>query len=302
MSASVCQTAPAKINLTLKVLGRRADGYHALESLVVFACDVADRVTLTPSSTQRVAFSGPYSEGLGASPSTVSTAQDILAKAARSQQNEQRLQLGDVVVHKEIPLASGLGGGSADAAAFLRAVKACNPIWKDKLDWSALAREVGADVPVCIRSQAQFMSGIGDQLKPAPQIPELAVVLIKTEVAPYKDKTKRVFAGLKADPLNTIAQRQLDEIKEPRFSCVDEVATFVNEVGNDLLLPARALMPDLNAPLERIAAQPACLASSISGAGPTVFGLFANRAQAEAGAQAIQTAEPSWWVKVSSLV
>ncbi len=302
MIASVCQLAPAKLNLTLRVLGRRADGYHELDSLVAFASNVTDTVTLTPSDTHNISFSGPFSGELGTGPSTLSTTRDHLAQAAVRSQSVGDLQLGDVVVDKVIPLASGLGGGSADSAAFLRAVMACNPTWQDRLDWQAIACQIGADVPVCLASRAQFMAGLGDKLTPVSQFPKLAAVLINTSEPALADKTQRVFAKLNAASIERNPPEQSIQSKLSEFTCAEDVAAFVRETGNSLLTPARSLMPSLEAPLAMLKTQPLCLAAGLSGAGPTVFGLFLNKSDADVAARDIQSADPSWWVKASVLI
>ncbi len=308
MVAPVCQSAPAKINLTLRILGRREDGYHQLVSLVAFAPDISDTVTVTPGPSNRVTFSGPFSVGLDAGPTTVSLALRLLAQslvapasAPPGPQPAPGLQLGAVVVEKRIPLASGLGGGSADAAAVLRAVRHLNTERQTEVDWLTIARQIGADVPVCLTSRAQIMSGVGDELAPVASLPKLYTVLIKTDEPALPDKTQRVFEALNAGPIEMVAQPQSTKNKVT-FDCAEAVAAFVHGTGNTLLEPARALMPSLDAPLAMLNAQPSCLAASLSGAGPTVFGLFADRDGAESAARTIQNDAPSWWVKASELV
>lgn len=296
MTGSVCQSAPAKLNLTLQVLGRRPDGYHQLESLVAFAPEIADTVTLSPGASNLVTFSGPFSAGLDGGPTTVSKALRLLSRTLATS-----LQLGDVAVDKHIPLASGLGGGSADAAALLRAVQLANAEHQSEPDWLEIARQIGADVPVCLQSCVQVMSGIGEVLTPVPALPEIYAVLINPNDAPVKDKTRRVFQGLGADPGRESAGDR-SKTGTASFSTTVEISVFVRAIGNDLIEPARALMPALNAPLKALHAQRSCLATSLTGAGPTVFGLFADRGSAETALREIKKDAPTWWVKSSKLV
>jgi len=296
-----CQSAPAKLNLTLTVLGRRGDGYHQLRSLVAFASDIADTVTLQLGSSHAVTFSGPFSDGLAGAPTTVSSALRLLSEPRSNAPSAPGLQLGEVLVEKNIPLASGLGGGSADAAAVLRAVKNLNIECRENVDWLAIARQIGADVPVCFGSHAQIMSGMGDELNRVAPLPEIYAVLIKTDKPAIPDKTRRVFEALNATPIET-GRQPPSGYDDVTFDNTEAVADFVRETGNTLLEPARRLMPSLDAPLALLNAQPSCLATSLTGAGPTVFGIFSDRAGANAAAREIQQGAPSWWVRVSELV
>ena len=301
---SISEAAPAKINLTLKVLGRRADGYHALESLVVFARDVADEVTLSaPADPERdpvIVFDGPFATQLNQAvdtDTTISTAWRLLSARFPN------LAVGDVEIYKQIPLASGLGGGSADAGALLRAIARCNPDQYDQAAWLDIARNVGADGPVCFKSQAQMMSGAGEVLKPIEEFPELFAVLINTLETPPPNKTERIFAALNAPPArgaSTVAQARCTN-PVPDLHSLDDVAMFVRAHGNDLLQPACSVMPAIDAPLAALARTQDCLIASMSGAGPTVFGLFATRSAADAAARDLARVMPTCWVRATHL-
>src|SRR5262245_35322555 len=187
--AVISELAPAKINLTLEVLGRRADGYHELSSLVAFA-DIGDVLTLDTSGAAALRVTGPFAEAI-AGPNLVETAMALVAERAPG------LATGSVELEKRLPVASGIGGGSADAAAYLRCVAATNPEDGDRIDWGELATRLGADVAVCLEEQAAWMLGAGETVMPVERgLPPLAVVLVNPLAAVPPDKTARVFRAL----------------------------------------------------------------------------------------------------------
>lgn len=288
--------APAKVNLFLTVHGRRADGFHQLTSAVVFASEIADQVCLRPGAPIGVRFSGPIGTALKPGNDTLSRALRILGDTCPD------LRLGAVSVEKQIPLASGLGGGSADAAALLRAVQSANPNFQNSVDWIAVGRQIGADVPVCLRATAQAMTGTGETIVPLASFPEIHAVLIKPETVEMTDKTKKVFSALGAPEVNMTDVKRRSEAL-PRLSSADDVAQLVRRYGNDLHGPAFALMPEIAVPLDALNSLPRCLAAGLSGAGPTVFGLFKTRPEAQEAARKITRSGPStWWVRTSALV
>ncbi|MBO0741396.1 MAG: 4-(cytidine 5'-diphospho)-2-C-methyl-D-erythritol kinase, partial [Hyphomicrobiaceae bacterium] len=179
------ELARAKVNLTLTVLGRRCDGYHDIMSLVTFA-DVADRVTLHPGPNRHVMVRGSFASAIEG-PNLLDKAFDLLWRL------QPDLQLGTVELEKALPVAAGLGGGSADAAALLRAVQRANPNYATTIDWYGLAARLGADVPVCLAGTPSLMRGIGDRIEPLPpSLAPLACVLVNPRV-PLA--TARVFAA-----------------------------------------------------------------------------------------------------------
>lgn len=288
-------SAPAKVNLTLKVHGRRLDGYHALTSIVAFASDVADSVTLEAAGNNDVCFRGQYASGIEVGNDTVTKTVALLAR--------QLPQIGSlrVAVDKQIPLASGLGGGSADAAAVMRGLKVVKPKVADDIDWFAVARQIGADVPVCLQSTAQIMTGQGDCVRRISGFPELFAVLINAGAPPIPDKTKHVFDALSAQELADEDQSG-PAVPVPTFSDIAQVVQAVRSTGNDLLNPAMAVSSSIERPLAALASQLCCLASSLTGAGPTVFGLFETLAQANTALDTIKQAEPGWWVRATRLI
>lgn len=282
------EPSPAKINLSLKILGKRRDGYHELESLVVFGREAADVVTLDTESAEALAVSGPFAAKL--------EGENILEKTlARVHAAAPHAKLGRVSLEKNLPVAAGLGGGSANAAALLRAIDSANPGLA--LDWHDIAKSLGADVPVCLESRASFMSGIGDRVKVLPSpLPELYAVLANPRVAVPADKTARVFRALAAAPLDAPKTSP-----SPDVSSREAVLSLMARDGNDLEAPAISVIPEISAVLGALAALDGTAATALSGAGPTAFALFFDRTGAEKGAARLRAHQPDWWIAVTSL-
>ena len=270
--------APAKINLTLHVIGQRADGYHLIDSLVVFA-DVGDRVFIRPAETLSLQITGPKSAALPVS------SDNLVLRAARLIGAQAAITL-----EKHLPVASGIGGGSADAAATLRALS--RRTGRALPDPSAVLT-LGADVPVCLDGRPARMQGVGDRLGPVPPLPPCWLVLVNPGVVV---ETPPVFAGLSRKE-NTPMPRDL-----PRLRSVPELAAFLQMLRNDLEPPALALAPVIGAVKQALSAQQTCLIARMSGSGATCFGLFADGLSASAAARAVQTAHPGWWVAAARLL
>jgi len=279
--------APAKVNLTLHILGRRADGYHELESLVVFA-DAGDRLTFTPGGALGLEVTGPTSEAAGA------TGDNLVLKAARAlAERVANLKVGRFGLDKQLPVAAGLGGGSSDAAAALRLLAHHNGLPPDDARLYAAARATGADVPVCLDPRARMMRGIGDILSEPMRLPKLPAVLINPGVAV---PTGEVFAALAAPALPGSAQ------SDDFFKIDADAASLVAVLQarrNDLEIPAIRLQPVIADVLESLRASPGCLLVRMSGSGATCFGLFGSSEAAAAGAQALASVHPGWWVRAT---
>ena len=261
--------APAKLNLTLHVTGRRADGYHLLDSLVVFL-DVGDVVTLTPGPLS-LGIRGPFAAGLDAGPDNLGL------RAARLAGRDAAITL-----EKRLPVASGIGGGSADAAAVLRA-----------LDAPATGiQTLGADLPVCFAGRHSRMRGLGEILDPLPAMPQLHLVLVNPG---HGLSTPSVFRAL--------AHRDNPAMPDPLPEWPDMAALigFLHDCRNDLEAPAIALMPEIATCLAALRGADAQLAR-MSGSGATCFGLFADADQARMAAADLAAAHPGWWVTSSGLV
>lgn len=280
------ELARAKVNLTLQVLGRRPDGYHALASVVAFA-SAADVVTLDTASAPAVNVTGPFAPKL-ASEYLITRTLNVL------QSHHPDLTLGAVRLEKRLPIAAGIGGGSADAAAVLRAVRRANPHRAALVDWHGLGASLGADVPVCLANELSFMTGIGDQISTMSSLAEpLAAVLVNPQVAVPSDKTAQVFRALQALPLPSMPPPQPPGIADPA-----EAVSLIARVGNDLEAPAQAVMPVVAGVLAALRAAPGCRVARMSGAGPTCFAVFAD---AERAARVLRSAHPGWWIEAVTL-
>jgi 4-diphosphocytidyl-2-C-methyl-D-erythritol kinase len=269
--------APAKINLHLHVVGRRADGYHLLDSLVVFA-GIGDRLTVSPSDQLTLSVTGPFAAGLAAE------ADNLVLRAARALADRAGVQAtGALVLEKNLPVASGIGGGSADAAAALRLL--CR-FWRLDPDLPGqLATGLGADVPVCVTGAPALMSGIGEILAPAPPLPVAGIVLVNPGVAVSTPSVFRARVGGFSDPVRFPGHGWRD---------AGSLAAALLTTRNDLEPPARLLMPAIGDVLDALAAIPGCLLTRMSGSGATCFGLFATPQAAEAAAGTIS--RDGWWV------
>ncbi|MCB2099786.1 MAG: 4-(cytidine 5'-diphospho)-2-C-methyl-D-erythritol kinase [Rhodobacterales bacterium] len=285
VSGPVTAFAPAKINLYLHVTGRRADGYHLLDSLVAFA-GIQDSLTALPWDRLGLTIDGPFGAGLTAGPDNL-----VLRAATRLAEEAGVPARARLALTKRLPVASGIGGGSADAAAALRAL---NRLWDLKAaddDLLDLALELGADVPVCLLGRAAFMGGIGEILIPAPALPEASLLLVNPGVSV---PTPAVFKA-----------RNGDFSKESRFTYAPtdaaELAALLKARGNDLTTAAESLQPAIGKVLRALAPCPGLLLARMSGSGATCFGLFDSPASAVQAALSIGQHNPGWWVKPASL-
>jgi len=287
----ITEFAPAKVNLTLQVRGKRADGYHDLESLITFAADLGDVLRFTPGEAGGLRVCGPFAAAI-AGENLVETALARLAAAG------PRLVLGSVVLEKRLPVAAGIGGGSADAAAVLRAVRRANPGLAANVDWAGVAASLGADVPVCLEGRAAVVWGAGESMAAMPALPPLHAVLANPLAAVPADKTARVFARLGAAPLAAVGS---PPPLPPRFRDGAALLDFVRARGNDLEAAARDVVPEIAAVRDSLAALPQCRLAGLSGAGPTCFALFPTAEQAAAGARLLHQSRPGWWIAACSL-
>jgi 4-diphosphocytidyl-2-C-methyl-D-erythritol kinase len=281
------EIARAKVNLTLRVLGRRADGYHELQSLVAFA-DIGDDVTLHLGAPSGVTTSGPYA--------TAIDGENIAARALQSlAERAPGLALGSVHIDKQLPVAAGIGGGSADAAAVLRAVRRANPAFAAAIDWQSLAASLGADVPVCLESTAQLMWGIGRETASVPALPPLPAVLVNPGV-PLA--TAAVFRALGAPPVPASAAAPAVPASFPDMA---SVLAYVGAGANDLEIAAGGLCPAVGDVLSALGGELGVRLARMSGSGATCFALFETAAAAEAAAQRIRGRNPGWWVAATTL-
>ena len=284
--------APAKINLALHVTGQRADGYHWIESLVAFA-DVGDVLTIEPATSDSLTFSGPFGSILGADPSTnlVLKARDALRGASVAG------SCPPVSLHleKNLPLSSGIGGGSADAAA---ALKGLNDFWSlglspDKLN--ALALPLGADVPMCLHGRPLVAKGIGEIIEPV-DLPPLHMLLVNPGVAVSTPAIFKALATKENGRLPSISPSR--EEMSPQAAKAGRLADLLanlENTRNDLQPAAITLQPVIGEVLAALEASGALFAR-MSGSGATCFGIFASKADRDDALSAIRTAQPGWWV------
>jgi 4-diphosphocytidyl-2-C-methyl-D-erythritol kinase len=286
---SIREIARAKVNLTLSVLGRRPDGYHEIESLVAFA-DVGDVVDLMPGPRGPVSCGGPFAAGI-VGENLLERALDLLGGL------DAGLGLGAVRLEKNLPVAAGLGGGSADAAALLRAVRRANPQGAGAIAWHEVAARLGADVPICLAGVPAVIRGVGERIEPlgVHGLPAMAAVLANPGL-PLA--TADVYRALAAPPVgaNPSPPRAFGGPLD-----IGDLAALMRERGNELEPPATALLPAVAKVKAALAAQPGCLHAAMSGSGPTCFAIFVDAAAAARAAVALAAANPRWWIAATQL-
>jgi len=289
LPASLVEDAPAKVNLTLRVLGRRADGFHEIESLVAFA-GIGDRLSLAPGGELALTVRGPSAAAAGA------TADNLVLKAARALADRvPTVGAGSFDLEKRLPVAAGLGGGSADAAAALRLLARANKLAADDPLLYAAARATGADVPVCLDPRTRLMRGIGEILSSPLKLPPLQGVLVNPGVAL---STRAVFARWKP-PAAPVVPADLTVLTA--MTRRDQLVRFLLSQANDLESAAIALAPAVADVLLTLNSQPRCELARMSGSGATCFAVFASAAAAIKAAEAIHAEYPNWWVRATAL-
>jgi 4-diphosphocytidyl-2-C-methyl-D-erythritol kinase len=288
-AAAVREAAPAKLNLFLHIIGRRRDGMHLIDSLVVFA-ELGDVVTVAPADSLSLTRAGPMAADLPP------VEDDLVFQTATRLAAAAGAAAGAAIeVQKNLPVASGIGGGSADAAA---AIRGLSRLWQIDLPperLSALAQELGADVAVCLESKPARVGGIGERLSPADPLAPLYAVLVNPRIAVA---TAEVFAAYAAGPQAAAAEL---ENGEPWSREPEQFAQQLAAYRNDLSAAAMSLCPAIADVLAALDAQPACLLARLSGSGATCFGLFATPADAQAAAAALARDHPDWWVAATAL-
>lgn len=282
--------APAKINLTLHILGRRADGYHELESLVVFSGS-GDTLALAPGPALSLDISGPTAPAAGAGDDNL-----VLRAARNLAARVEGLKLGAFRLEKRLPVAAGIGGGSSDAAAALRLLARANDLEPDDPRLHDAARATGSDVPVCLDAQARMMRGAGEALGPALRLPLLPAVLINPGVAV---ETRPVFARLGLQPGERCGGGAHPDVRSG-LSTEDLWATLAR-ARNDLEDAACLQAPVIVDVLAVLRAARGCKLARMSGSGATCFALFATPRAAARAARAIHAQHQEWWVKTAAL-
>ncbi|HXW71259.1 MAG TPA: 4-(cytidine 5'-diphospho)-2-C-methyl-D-erythritol kinase [Methylocella sp.] len=290
MGEILAERAPAKINLTLHITGRRADGWHTLESLVAFSKS-GDLLTLDPGQSVSLAVEGRSAAATGPLENNL-----VLAASRQFAKRFSGASLGAFRLHKRLPVAAGLGGGSSDAAAALRLLARANAIALDDPLLQDAARATGADVPVCLRGRARMMRGVGDELGPILELPP-AVALLVNPGMPVA--TKEVFAAMGIEAATETGFGDHPEIlPDMPF---DALMAGLRKGRNDMEAAACRLAPIVGDVLAVLSAAPGCRLARMSGSGATCFALFQNCRAAGRVKKAILRAHPNWWVKASML-
>lgn len=278
--------APGKVNLYLHIVGRRADGYHLLDSLVAFV-ETGDEIVVRPGNSLSLVIDGPYAGAIEANED------NLVLRAARLLAETFAVSGGVTIkLTKNLPVAAGLGGGSSDAAATLSALAT---LWRIDVDKDAvlrLAAGLGADVPVCCHGATAHMSGIGEVLTPAPPLPPCGVVLVN----PGKPlSTPTVFAGRRgpfspADPVHC------------ELNSVHDLVGALEGRHNDLTDPACKELPEIRDVLAALEEDTECLLARLSGSGPSCFAIYADAAGSKQAAARIAAAHASWWVRSTRFI
>jgi 4-diphosphocytidyl-2-C-methyl-D-erythritol kinase len=282
--------ARAKVNLDLRVLGRRADGYHELESLVAFA-GIGDTLSLDPGTPLALTLAGPRAEGLAVDDG------NLVLRAARALAAARPgLRLGRFHLVKRLPVASGIGGGSADAAAALRLLARLNGIAPADPLLREVAAGVGADVPVCLDSRARLMAGIGEKLGPVLRLPSLFAVLVNPSVGV---ETVAVFRALGLKAGEVVSEARATTVAASASAA--KLRDYLRSTTNDLAPPAQRVAPIIGEVLERLAALPGCRLARMSGSGATCYALFDDCTASAEAAKLLQRERPDWWIKPTLL-
>ena len=291
---ALTEDARAKVNLTLRVVGRRVDGYHDLESMVAFA-DCADRLSLTPGSKLSLRTTGPLAQDCG------ETADNLVFKAAQLLgARVPDLKLGDFTLDKELPVAAGIGGGSADAAAALRLLAQANGLAIDDARLIEVAKLTGADVPVCLASRPCVMTGVGETLLPL-SLPKVPCVMVNPRV-PVATQAVFKALGLRNGELLVGVADVLRATAWPEDGAsVEDWVEVLAAGSNDLEAPAMRIQPVIGEVLSALRSADGARLARMSGSGATCFAIFDDDADAQAASQKIQLDHPKWWVHAGVL-
>ena len=280
------EKAPAKINLDLLVTARRPDGYHELDSLVVFA-PPADHIEVQPSAEWSLTASGPFAGDLP------EPENDMTLRAARllAEQTGMACPPMAFTLEKNLPVAAGIGGGSGDAAAVMRLLRRAWELDITDERLRDIGLQLGADLPACIYGRPVRMRGIGERLDPVRGLPEMPLVLVNPRIPVA---TARVFAGLELPDAAPVRS------SFPTRASLVQLAIWLASSRNDLEPPALVVEPRIGSVLDALRAAPDVILARLSGSGATCFGIFRTRASAEEAARTIALNQPEWWV-VSTL-
>lgn len=293
------QNAPAKFNLWLHIVGRRDDGFHLIDSLVAFA-DFGDALTCQPADDWSLALTGPESTALtaeGQGDGGIST--NLVLRAAKAFHQAYGGDRFSFTLDKHLPIASGIGGGSADAAACLRLLAQARGVDTDTDDFQKLCLGLGADVPMCLASTAACISGIGETVTPVSGLESLFIVAVNPR---QPVSTPEVFASYKMlQTSGNSGDNHTASSGKPQPKSAEGWLAEIGQKTNDLQPAASALCPEISNIEAQIAAQNGCNIARMSGSGATVFGLFQNQQDANEARKNLSAKWPDWWVKSGEL-
>lgn len=291
-SAPIVEQAFAKINLNLHVNGRRRDGYHMIESLVAFA-DIADVLTFEDADDLSLAITGPFARRLSTGD------ENLVVQAVRSLAHGVSTisPKAAITLRKNLPLAAGLGGGSADAAAALRGLARLSGETLSPHAVVQVAAAIGSDVPVCLLSSACFISGTGTLVEPVAQLPPVHVVLANPNV-PVATQDVYQALGFEIGGVENVTRAAPPP---GPFRDLDHLIQYLRETRNDLEPVSASLAFEIGDCIDALFAQSGCLLARMSGSGATCFGLFAGKQDAHAAGAAIREQQPDWWVTAGTL-
>jgi 4-diphosphocytidyl-2-C-methyl-D-erythritol kinase len=303
MTASMTLAAPAKVNLTLHITGRRADGFHLLESVIGFT-DLSDRITLTPADEISLTVGGPESAALAEDTG------NLVLRAAHLIRDQLRDHVktasgAHIALEKNIPVAAGLGGGSADAAATMAG---CLRFWNGGgaplINDQTVAAELGADVPICRFGRAAKVSGIGEVISAVPPWPDAWLLLVNPRVTLSTAQVFKAFQGpLKEPEKEPEPEPETEKTLSPEWGpSFADFAAYLKGQDNSLTGAAMAAAPAIAGVLSALGALSGCALARMSGSGPTCFGLYATKAEANAGRTWMADNQPDWWVYVTPLL
>jgi 4-diphosphocytidyl-2-C-methyl-D-erythritol kinase len=277
--------AKAKINLFLHVIGKRPDGYHLLESMVAFTEDIYDVIQVEPATKQELVVSGVF-----ASPLLGGLQNNIVLKAAKILSKERSAK---ILLEKNLPIASGIGGGSSDAAITVKLLLEKWQIKLTKQQLNAVLLMLGADVPICYHAKAAYFSGIGEIIEEIQNFPPIYAVLVN----PLQRVSSQEIFTRRASKFN-----QMLCSKPFSFVSATELLEFLTLQKNDLQAVTVQLLPEINTIIDILQSQNGCQLARMSGSGATCFGLFLSKKEAIIAENNIVNAHPNWWVKASVLV
>lgn len=285
--STISVAAPAKLNLCLHITGKREDGYHLLESLVAFT-RFGDTLDIHPAETLSLTIEGEFAPQL-----REELASNLVLKAANALREAAQVSAGaHITLHKNLPIGSGMGGGSCDAAACLRALA---NLWKVRLPeeaWQELALKLGSDVPICLSGRPAFMRGVGEQVSPWNiQGTKAHVVLVHPRKPLLTAHVYRHFSGAFDAPMATPAS----------VHGFAELVAYLKSLHNALQPAALQTMPEIGQMIQQLERTQDCALARMTGSGAGVFALYSTACAAKAAAQMIQTEQPNWWCVATAL-